>query len=78
MPATIEYALKRSPKSPAKVWSDAIGTPCSRLASATPHRKGAPTDPIVFIHAQKAFQHGRLRLFAPLEREHADDQEARG
>ena len=74
-PARTEYTLNRSPKSPAKVWSEAIGTPWRRLASAMPQRNGAPTDPIVFSQAQNAFQRGDSALLAPLEREHAHDQE---
>ena len=40
-----------------------------------PQRNGAPTEPIVFIQAQNALQPGLSALLAPLEREHAHDQE---
>ena len=52
-----------------------MGTPWRRLASAIPHRRGAPTDPIVFIHAQNVLPAGMVRLLPPFERDHPDDQE---
>ena len=74
-PARTEYTLNRSPKSPAKVWSEAIGTPWSRLANAMPHSSGTPNDAMVFSHAQARLPPGGLRLPAPLERQHANDEE---
>ena len=52
-----------------------MGTPWRRLASAMPQRRGAPTDPIVFIQVQNAFQRGLSAFAAPLEREDAHDQQ---